>query len=177
MSDDAESARPPGPAAQAPLPPAVAFDRGSEGHLIPPQPSYAAPDLTRSQGEEREQMDERMRILKMVEEGKISPSEGAQLLAAMGEDASAAERPMANSGDGRWLKVRVTDSYTGRSKVNVTLPLGIVNAALRVGARFVPDDRREVVNEITDAMSGGMTGKIVDVLDSEDGDHVEIYIE
>ncbi len=163
----------PEPAPQAPLPPAVAFDRTAETVPEPASDSWApvSPD------KETSTMDERMRILKMVEEGKISPSEGAQLLGAMGQDRPAEVRSAASLGNGRWFKVRVTDTYTGRSKVNVTIPMGIVNAAMRVGARFVPDDRREMMDEIANAMQGGMTGKIVDVLDDEDGDHVEIFIE
>lgn len=124
-------------------------------------------------------MEERMRILRMVEEGRLSAAEGAQLLAAMsGPVRGAPEAPPAvRSGGGRWLKVRVTDTYSGKSKVNVTVPLGLVNAALRLGGRFVPDSERAMMDEVSRALHEGMTGRIVDVFDDEDGERVEVYIE
>jgi hypothetical protein len=161
-------------AAQEPLPPAVAFPpRGNPSQADKERPlsTPAAQEGT---------MDERMRILKMVEEGKISASEGASLLGAMGSsnpvrstdglDASAA-------GGGKWLKIRVTDNFSGKTRVNVTLPIGLVHVALRVGSRFVPDREREVVDEIGKALSDGLTGRIVDVYDEADGERVEIFIE
>ncbi len=78
--------------------------------------------------------EERMKILKMVEDGKISAEEGARLLAALtkGErKRAAAEGPA----EGRWLRVRVTDLASGKASVNLNLPAGLVNVGLRMGAR------------------------------------------
>jgi hypothetical protein len=33
------------------------------------------------------------------------------------------------------------------------------------------------MSNVIDAMRSGVTGKIIDVIDDEDGEHVEIYIE
>jgi len=33
------------------------------------------------------------------------------------------------------------------------------------------------MSSVMDAMRAGVTGKIIDVVDDEDGEHVEIYIE
>jgi hypothetical protein len=33
------------------------------------------------------------------------------------------------------------------------------------------------MSEIMEALRSGVTGKIVDVMDEEDGEHVEIYVE
>jgi hypothetical protein len=33
------------------------------------------------------------------------------------------------------------------------------------------------MTQLMDALRSGMTGKIVDVIDDEDGEHVEIYVE
>jgi hypothetical protein len=105
--------------------------------------------------------EERLKILKMVEEGKISPEEGAKLLAALSESAgnksgssAGATSSYANvrsAGGARWLRVRVTDIATGKQKVSVNLPIGLVKS--------------------------GAQGKIIDVTDDEDGEHVEIYVE
>jgi hypothetical protein len=33
------------------------------------------------------------------------------------------------------------------------------------------------MNNVMQAVRSGMTGKIIDVIDDEDGEHVEIYVE
>jgi hypothetical protein len=119
--------------------------------------------------------DERMKILKMVEEGKITAEEGARLLAALakGERRRASFAP----GEGRWLRVRVTDLNSGKASVNVNLPVGLVNVGLRMGARFVPEMEGLNVQELDDAIRQGMTGKIIDLVDEEEGQRVEVYVE
>lgn len=161
-------------APQEPLPPAVAFPSGGAASLATEGRPAGTPRPKEGT------MDERMRILKMVEEGKISASEGAQLLGAMGSSnpvRAADNLDTSAAGGSKWLKVRVTDNYSGKTRVNVTLPLGLVHVALRVGGRFVPDREREMMDEIGKALRDGLTGRIVDVYDESDGERVEVYIE
>ncbi len=120
--------------------------------------------------------EERLKILKMIEEGKISAEDGAKLLAALTDSRKAAAMPV-NTSDSRWFRVRVTDAATGRPKVNVNIPIGLVHVGLKVGARFAPGLEAEEMDAITQALNTGMTGKIIDVTDEEDGEHVEIFIE
>ena len=126
-------------------------------------------------------VEERMKILKMVEDGKVSAEDGAKLLSAM-DDNRKAPRPMpppmpGSTANGRWLRIRVTDTRTGRSKVNVNIPMGLVNVGLKMGAKFAPDMDGLDMQQITEAINSGMTGKIIDVMDDEDGEQVEIYVE
>ena len=120
--------------------------------------------------------DERMQILKMIEDGTITADEGAQLLAALEEGAT---KTMQTSpgGQARWMRVRVTDLNTGRSKVNVNLPMGLVNAGVKIGARFAPEMQDIDLDEIIEAIRDGAQGKIVEVEDEEDNERVQIYIE
>jgi hypothetical protein len=46
-----------------------------------------------------------------------------------------------------------------------------------MGAKFAPEVEGLDVQQIADAVNSGMTGKIIDVTDEEDGEHVEIYVE
>jgi hypothetical protein len=122
--------------------------------------------------------DERMRILKLVEEGRISAEEATRLIGAMGS----ASRPDGSAGGagragGRWLRVRVTDSGSGATTVNVTVPLGLVRLAARYASRFVPEAAAVDVEEIVDAVRGGATGRLIDVYDGEDGTRVEVFVE
>ena len=121
--------------------------------------------------------EERMKILKMIDEGKITAEEGAKLLATLSENRKAVPRkPLSQSslGGARWLKVRVTDTVTGKAKATVNLPLGLVDAGLNIASKYAPD---VAFDELVEAINAGAEGKIIDVFDEEDGEHVEIFIE
>ncbi len=124
-------------------------------------------------------VEERMQILKMIEEGKITAEEGAKLLAALGEKDRAQAGPQPSpSTSGRWFRVRVTDLKTGKRKVNVNIPLGLVDVGLKMGAKFAPAGVEGLdMNQILTAVKSGGQGKVVDVEDEEDGEHVEVFIE
>ena len=125
--------------------------------------------------------EERMKILKMIEEGKLSAEEGTKLLAALSDK----RMPMPPRAPGmpgmpggpRWLRIRVTDVRTGRSKASVQIPLALVDAGMKIGAHFAPEVEGVDMSNVMEALRSGMTGKIIDVTDEEDGEHVEIYVE
>jgi hypothetical protein len=119
--------------------------------------------------------EERMKILKMIEERKISPEEGARLLAALAK--AERKRAVASPGEGRWLRVRVTDVDSGKTAVNVNLPVSLVNVGLRMGARFVPEMEGVSMSELEESIRQGVTGKIIDIVDEEEGQRVEVYVE
>ena len=124
--------------------------------------------------------EERMKILKMIEDGKVSAEDGAKLLAALNEGrrAQGASGSLRGAGAaGRWLRIRVTDIATGRSKASVQIPLGLIDAGMKIGAHFAPEVEGVDMSHVMDALRSGMTGKIIDVTDDEDGEHVEIYVE
>ena len=122
--------------------------------------------------------EERMKILKMIEEGKLSVEEGTKLLAALSDKrVPTAPRPPGGPGGPRWLRIRVTDVRTGRSKASVQIPLALVDAGIKIGAHFAPEVEGVNMSNVMEAVRSGMTGKIIDVTDEEDGEHVEIYVE
>ena len=121
----------------------------------------------------------------MVQDGKITPEMAAELLKAL--DASSKNTPeegRSYSGQegipgmsGRFFRVRVSDIMTGKVRANIRLPLGMVNAGLRMGMKFSPEVEGLNAERLAEALANGKTGKIVDVYDDEDGEHVEVYIE
>jgi hypothetical protein len=123
--------------------------------------------------------EERMKILKMIEEGKVSAEDGAKLLAALtdGRHGQAAQGSSRSAGAGHWLRIRVTDIATGRSKASVQIPLGLIDAGMKIGAHFAPEVEGVDMSNVLDAVRSGTTGKIIDVIDDEDGEHVEIYVD
>lgn len=121
--------------------------------------------------------EERIKILQMIQDGKISADDGAKLLEALnkGSKSRGYTRRTVRTGEGsRYLRVRVTDMDTGRSKVSVNLPLTLVDAGMSIASNFAPG----IANaDIMDAIDSGMTGKVIDVTDEDDREHVEIFIE
>jgi len=120
--------------------------------------------------------EERIKILRMIDEGKITAEEGAKLLATLSGSRKTVRKPSLSYGTGgaRWLKVRVTDMVTGKSKATVNLPLSLVDAGLNIASKYAPD---VAFDELVEAINAGAEGKIIDVYDEEDGEHVEIFIE
>jgi len=118
--------------------------------------------------------EERAHILRMISEGTLSAEEGAKLLDAA--QATGSEPPAAPAGRASWFRVRVTDLATGRAKVNVSLPIGLVKAGLKIGARFAPEVDELDLDEIVLAVQEGAAGKIVEVEDEDSGEKVEVFL-
>ncbi len=121
--------------------------------------------------------EERMRILRMIQEGKITAEEGAKLLAALRESRKEARMVIGTSRSGGkgMLRVRVTDMLTGKAKVSVNLPMGLVDAGMSIASQYAPNiDFEQIASAIR---TGSMEGKIVDVVDEEDGEHIEVFID
>jgi hypothetical protein len=121
--------------------------------------------------------DERIRILKMISQKQITAEEGAGLLDAL-RGAPVGKAPSRNEpGKARWLRVRVTDRLSGRTKVNVNLPISLVDVGLKMGARFAPEMGGMDVSAIQIALRNGVQGRIIAVDDEDDDERVEIFVE
>ena len=129
--------------------------------------------------------DERLKVLTMVQEGKITAEEAVDLLEALEESDSENRRktprppvqPGIDGRVGRWLQMRVTDTDTGKVRVNVRLPLGVVKAGLKMGMRFVPEVEGLEKEDLLTAIDSGSVGKVFDLFDDNDGEHIEVIIE
>lgn len=124
--------------------------------------------------------EERMRILKLIQEGKITAEEGAKLLSALSANEEKKRRTTAAGVGGskaRWFRVRVTDTKTGKPKTSVNIPLGLMEWGLHIGAQYAPEVAGLDMEQLAEILQSGAMGKIVDVVDEQDGEHVEIFIE
>ena len=121
-----------------------------------------------------------LRVLKMIEEGKIDAEKGAQLIEALkGKDEGVDSVKKLPTTDEKFFRVRV-DSKTG-DKVNVNIPLNLIKSVIgSFGGKFpikAQGYEGEIDMEIIKhALDNDLTGRIVDV-DSANGDKVEVYIE
>ncbi|NTU75833.1 MAG: hypothetical protein HGA86_06905 [Anaerolineaceae bacterium] len=123
---------------------------------------------------------ERLKVLTMIQEGKITAEEGIRLLDTLepAKPAVGNEQPsIPLNRSPRWFRVQVTDTDTGKTRVNIRLPVNVLNAGMKMGARFSPEVDGLDMNVITDSIRSGTIGKILDVFDDKDGEHVEVYLE
>lgn len=147
--------------------------------------------------------EERRKILEMVAEGKISATEAADLLgsvssetqpepapqtikveeqeAAMAEEKQtpvpAEGKPAVAGEGGRWLRIQVEDVRSGQRKVQVSIPLSLVNFGLNIGRNFAPELEDVDWTHLGASLRPGERNVLVDVQDEEDGEHVQIYVE
>jgi len=129
--------------------------------------------------------EERKKILKMIAEGKITPEEGDRLLGALKD----------TDGRSRFLKVRVTDIGSNRTRARIDIPIGVVKAALKLGTLFkgvIPEGQKikiegkevsldgitpEMIESIVAELGEGGKFTLADIHDDEKGEHVEVYLE
>ena len=137
-------------------------------------------------------MATRQEILEMLSAGQISVDEATELLNTPASDAIAVQEPAPapapapmpapapKSGNGgpRWLRIQVSELDSGRNRVRVNVPLGLVNFGLRVGARFTDEVDNDMLRDVMEALKGGdVTGTLVEVEDAEDNERVHIFVE
>jgi hypothetical protein len=128
--------------------------------------------------------EEKMKILSMLQDGIINADQAAQLLDAL-SSSDEGSKTQSNPGyeatgqkkTGKFFRVRVTDTESGKTRVNVRLPVGMVGAGLKMGMKFSPEIEGLDKDELKSFLESGEVGKIVDVYDDDDGEHVEVYIE
>lgn|SRR5690606_6136577 len=119
--------------------------------------------------------DERIQILNMLQEGKITAEEANRLLGALSQASKGAKSvPLRGP---RQLRVRITDVKSGRNKVNVTIPMGLVNIGLKMGARFIPSDANIDIQKLKEAVEAGQTGKMVEFENHEESERIEVWVE
>lgn len=123
-------------------------------------------------------VEERVRILEMVQSGEISAEKAATLLKALEQVRPEPEEKARSGGVGkgpRQVRIRVTDLETGKHRANVTMPWSLLSVGVKMGVRFAHE--RIKLEDFMDAIQAGATGKIVDMVDEEDRERVEVFVE
>lgn len=136
---------------------------------------------------------EKMKVLEMIQSGKISAAEGMEILGVLEENTVGGNASLSNTGD-RFLRVRVTGDKV--KKVNVNIPLSMLKVASKfmvMSFGFIPKEAREEmerkgiditkldIEELTRLIDQGLVdGKLVDVDvdDPQEGRvQVEVYVD
>ena len=147
------------------------------GSLPPPSPHQGEGSVPIRSSQRDQVREERLEILWLLEAGTITPDEAATLLDALDR----ASLPLPNNGlpslrsaEARLVRIRVTDSTTGRAVVNLAFPLGLIKSGLDIAGQFVPEYLPKV-DAIRETVTTGFRGSLVDVEDG--GQRVEIIAE
>lgn len=119
--------------------------------------------------------EERNRILSMVAAGQVSAEDAEQLFDALQEEPAEPPPRFQN----RTVRIWVTDMTTRSRKVNMTatLPVSVLRTGLRALGSLMPSLRDGRAEEIMRALESGVTGRVMDLQDLEDGKRIEIFIE
>ena len=147
------------------------------GPLPPPSPHRGEGSVPIRSSQRDQLREERLEILLLLEAGTITADEAATLLDALDRAAP----PLPNNGpaslrsaEARLVRIRVTESTTGRAVVNLAFPLGLIKSGLDIAGQFVPEYLPKV-DAIREAVTTGFRGSLVDVDDDEQ--RVEIIVE
>ncbi|SRR6266496_4398311 len=119
--------------------------------------------------------DERNRILNMIESGKITAGEAAQLLDTLLPEYEQSGGQIEN----RTVRIWITDVSTNRRKMNMTatMPVYLVSMSLRLLARLLPQLNDSTIQNVIRAMERTTTGRLLDLQDLEEGKRLEIFVE
>lgn len=145
----------------------------------------------------------RIEILQKLAAGEITVDEATRLLqeaaeAAPAAEAQADETPRRNAQNAepaaepvaekrkngesakrtpRWLRIRVGRVGSERDHVRVNIPIGLVDAGLRLGAQFGDHKWSRTLSEMLDSIHRGEVDTLVEVEDDHSGERVRIFVD
>lgn len=112
--------------------------------------------------------EERMQVLKMLEEGKINAEEAEKLLNEIGSGTALQGQTPVKS---KMIRIRVFEGSLEKPKVRVSIPISLAKFAMN----FVPNEQKAKINdlhididEIIRQVEEGAEGHLVDVEDVDD---------
>lgn len=125
-------------------------------------------------------MDEKLRILKMVEEGTMTAEQAVDLMSAMELDVSV-QSVAKNMYDKKMFRV-IVDSETG-DKVNVQFPVGAIKKLLKATGKLpIPDDYLKdmdlsnIMKAVSECLDEEIEGDFVNV-EGSDGTVVRVFVD
>ncbi len=134
----------------------------------------------------------RKQILEMLAAGEIDVTRATEMLGEVreGRDPVPPEPPQSavpslpvapprsERQRGRWLHIHVSDLETGRNRVKVNVPLGLVQFGFKIGAHFTNEVDEQVMKSVMEALrSEEVSGTLVEVEDEDDNERVHIFVD
>ena len=127
-------------------------------------------------------MDEKLRILKMIEEGTITAEQGADLMSAMNVDSPEQQTALIKNGYDKKMFRIIVDSTTG-DKVKIQFPVGAIKKILKVTGKLPsPEsdlegiDLSSMMDAVAECLDDEIEGDFVNV-EASDGTTVRIFVD
>ena len=132
--------------------------------------------------------EERLEILRLVENQTVTAEEAGRLLEALDRSdranrssqatapffpvpPQAPEPPRPSGGS---VRIRITDITSGKARINLVLPHRLVESGVKLAKRFAPEEMLDS-REIRRSIEEGYWGPLLDIADDEK--RVEIIVE
>ncbi len=130
----------------------------------------------------RQSSQERLQVLRMIDEGKITAEEGFQLLKVLDSTNVASGDPVSPTGvhgtlKGRLVRLQVLDLESGKSKATASVPLRLLEVGLRIATHYAPGLKNMDPDSLLDALSTGNEGRIIEFVDEEQKVRIEVRVE
>lgn len=122
--------------------------------------------------------DERLRILTLVQEGKINTSQASQMLQdleanqTLAGDLQAPDQRQSN----RFFRIVKKDILSGKTIVEISIPVSLLQAGKRIGANFGPELDLMNKDQMDQLLGNPAEQKIAESDDEEKGEHTEIFL-
>jgi MFS family permease len=122
-------------------------------------------------------VDERLDVIQRLEEGRVSAEEAAVLLQTIKEGGWGATPASGQCQERRQLRVQVSDVTSGAMRVNMTLPLGLVNTALYSGGRLADCLEGIDLRELEKLVASSAASRSARTMDTEDNERIQVSVE
>lgn len=126
-------------------------------------------------------MDEKLRILKMIEGGTITAEEGAELLTAIGADLLPQQIVLNDNYDKKMFRI-IVDSPNG-DKVRVQFPVGAIKKIIKITGNLPINEKElegfdlpSMMEAVSECLDDEMEGDFVNVA-AADGTTVRIFVD
>ncbi len=130
--------------------------------------------------------EEKLAVLKMIEDGKITAQEGLELMEALKHSTSTASVPSftkesTTSTSMKMLRIRVREGQD-KTKVNVNIPLPLVKVGLDIAKNVKIGEHQDLLSkidmdEIVALIENGAQGKLIEIEDVESDTMVEVFVD
>lgn len=122
-------------------------------------------------------VDRRLEIIEQLEQGQISAQTASQMLESVDHGAWTRLVPEADRNtERRHLRIRVSDLNSGMMKVDLRLPMGLVNTVLYTGGQFSADLEEASVRQLRELLGRDGLHETPEQVDA-DGERLEVSLE
>lgn len=138
--------------------------------------------------------EERLEILRLVENQTITAEEAGRILEALDRSDKAErneritrqvqvtapfvpsppEAPIPPSNRNRSVRIRISDTTSGKAQINLVLPYRLVDSGIKMAKRFAPEQMLDS-KTIRRSIDEGFSGPLLDIIEGDQ--RIEIIVE